>query len=132
MSESPRACKHPDCNNPLNSKKKEFCRKECKNDYHRLARIKGEKAMHSKGIRAALLENSERLQKVAKFLGDGNPHSTREIIRVCDVCAVNSIVDELRHPKNGFAINCKQTGKECWEYTMIGGFENLKRIREVS
>ena len=81
-----------------------------------------------KGIRAALLENSPRLQRVARFLGDGKPHTTREIIRACDVCAVNSIADELRHEKNGFEIDCKRINKTTWEYTMTGGIANLTRI----
>ena len=121
-------CDHPKCRKYLDSKKKRFCCPECKNDFHRLARIKGEKAMQSKGIKAALLERSKRLQKVAKYLSDRKPHSTREIIRACDVCAVSSIVDELREAKNGFVIKCKQIRRDRWEYTMTGGFDNLRRV----
>ena len=90
--------------------------------------------MNRRTIKAALLERSERLQKVAIFLSDGKPHSTRDIIKKCDVCAVSTIIDELREPKNGFDIICKQVRKGIWEYTMTGGFENLNRIdkeREV-
>ena len=77
---------------------------------------------------AALLENSERLQKVAKFLGDKKTYTTLEIQLACQVCAVGSIVSELRDPKNGFDIVCKQVKKDRFEYTMIGGCENLLRL----
>lgn len=77
---------------------------------------------------AALLENSERLQKVAKFLGDKKAYTTLEIQLACQVCAVGSLVSELRDPKNGFDIICKQVGNDRFEYTMIGGFENLLRL----
>ena len=130
MSESLKICKHPDCSTLLDSPLKIFCSLTCKNDYHRLARLKGEKSMKSKRIKAGLLERSERLQKVAIYLSDGKPHSTRDILRGCDVCAVSTIVDELREAKNGFDISCKQIGRDRWEYTMIGGFDQLKRIEE--
>jgi hypothetical protein len=55
-------------------------------------------AMH-----AAKLKNSPRLQRVDKFLSDLRPHTTRDIIRGADVCAVNSCVAELR--ANGRTIN---------------------------
>lgn len=77
---------------------------------------------------AALLENSERLQKVVKFLGDKKTYTTLEIQLACQVCAVGSIVSELRDKKNGFDIVCKQIGRDRWEYTMVGGFEQLLRI----
>ena len=131
MKKSFGTCEHPNCNNPLDSEKKRFCSETCKNDFHRLARIKGEQAMNQRRIKAALLENSKRLQRVAKFLGDGKPHSTREIIRACDVCAVSTIVDELREPKNGFDIVCKQINRDRWEYTMTGGFDQLRRIEKI-
>lgn len=47
-------------------------------------------AMHA----AAL--DSPRLQRVLAVLRDGREHSTREIVLAADVCAVNSIVAELR------------------------------------
>ena len=77
---------------------------------------------------AALLENSPRLQRVAKFLGDKKTYTTLEIQLACQVCAVGSIVSELRDPKNGFDIRCKQTAKDRFEYTMVGGFTQLLRL----
>ncbi|MCK5605053.1 hypothetical protein KAR91_24400 [Candidatus Pacearchaeota archaeon] len=95
-----------------------------------MERVAGQKVLARGKIKAALLENSPRLQRVARFLSDGKPYSTREIIKECDVCAVNSIVDELRDPKNGFDIVCKQVGKECWKYRMLGGQSQLLRVMQ--
>ncbi len=83
----------------------------------------------NKGTRhAALLENSPRLQKVAEFLGDGKVYTTLKIQLACQVCAVGSIVSELRDDKNGFDIRCKQVARDRFEYKMMGGFTNLLRI----
>ena len=64
---------------------------------------------------------------MARFLSDGKPHSTREIIKECDVCAVNVIVGELRDPKNGFDIECTREGG-IWSYKKVGGQSQLLRI----
>lgn len=56
-------------------------------------------------MHAAQLETSERLQRVAKLLGDGQWHSTRNIIQRANVCAVNSTISELR--RNGLDIECR-------------------------
>ncbi len=124
-------CKLPRCQDDVTGRQI-FCRESHKDEYHRLERIEGAKVMNKKRIHAATIDGSKRLQRVAKFLGDGLPHSTRDIILACDVCAVNSIVQELRDPKNGFVIVCKQIKNDRWEYTMTDGFENLERIKEVS
>lgn len=55
-------------------------------------------------MHAAKLEQSARLQRVLTFLKMG-PGTTIQIIKSCEVCAVNSIVAELR--ANGYAIDCK-------------------------
>ena len=55
-------------------------------------------------MHTAQLKTSPRLQRVAALLRDGKPHSTMAIIRGCGVCAVNSIVAELR--LNGLTITC--------------------------
>lgn len=107
---------------------KRFCKEDCKDAYHKKAHTVGESKMKEGKIKAALLERSERLQKVAKLLGDRKAYSTRDIIIICDVCAVSAIADELREAKNGFDIQCTQIKKDRWEYKMIGGFEHLKRI----
>lgn len=57
-------------------------------------------------IHYARLQQSQRLQKVLKYLSDGQPHTTFEIIMGCGVCAVNSIIAELR--MNGMSISCRQ------------------------
>lgn len=58
---------------------------------------------------------SERLQRVRNFLGDGKKHSTLEIIKRAKVCAVNSIVSELR--ANGMSIECERKADR-WYYWM--------------
>lgn len=56
-------------------------------------------------MHAARLERSARLQRVHELLSDRAEHSTREIARTADVCAVNSIVAELRD--GGAEIECR-------------------------
>lgn len=62
-------------------------------------------------IHARNLATNAQLQRVDKFLSDLRPHTTLEISRGARVCAVNSIVSELRAPKNGRKINTHQHGK---------------------
>lgn len=64
-------------------------------------------------MKAASLDSSERLQRVAQFLDDGRERSTMEIINECQVCAVNSIIAELRD--NGLIIHCRREG-DTWYY----------------
>lgn len=68
-------------------------------------------------IHYARIENSDRLRRVLAVLSDGHPHSTLEIIQSAEVCAVNSAIAELR--MNGFRIECRQIGRERFEYTLI-------------
>lgn len=68
-------------------------------------------------MHAARLDRSPRLQRVLALLADGQPHSTLDIIRGAHVCAVNSIVAELRH--NGFAVCCQRAGDR-WFYQLRG------------
>lgn len=56
---------------------------------------------------AAKAENSDRLQRVLRYLADGLWHSTRDVIEGARVCAVNSVMDELRD--NGYNIECRRT-----------------------
>lgn len=85
----------------------------------------------------AKLENSERLQRVLRFLSDGRPRSTREIIHGAGVCAVNSIISELR--ANGLEITCRcADGRQgIYEYILVSpplpvhpGLEPGQAIRE--
>ena len=64
----------------------------------------------------AKLTKSERLQRAFTLLSDKRPHSTRDIIRKAHVCAVNSIVSELRGNKK--KITCTRVGN-VWLYRMV-------------
>lgn len=64
-------------------------------------------------MHAARLGHSDRLQRVRALLVDGVPRSTMEIITQARVCAVNSIVAELRH--NGVPVACQRVG-DVWLY----------------
>jgi len=68
-------------------------------------------------MNAARLDKSERLQRVLRVLADGREHSTSEIVHGAQVCAVNSIVAELR--SNGFRIGCRRVGDR-WFYRLEG------------
>ena len=56
-------------------------------------------------MHSAKLEHSDRLKRVFSVLSDGKRHSTRDIIRMANVCAVNSIAAELR--ANGIPVECE-------------------------
>jgi len=62
---------------------------------------------------AARVSSSDRLKRVDELLADGREYSTLEIIQACEVCAVNSIIDELRD--NGRVIQCRREGNR-WLY----------------
>jgi len=59
-------------------------------------------------MNSAKLSKSDRLKRVLRVLRKGGAYSTRDIIRKAKVCAVNSIVAELRD--NGYRIGCKCYG----------------------
>lgn len=65
----------------------------------------------------AKVETSERLQKVFTLLKDYKPRTTREIIREADVCAVNSIIAEIR--MNGYQIRCTPISRGVFEYQLL-------------
>ena len=66
----------------------------------------------------AKLDNSPRLQRLRAFLSDGRWHTTMDISRGADICAVNSAVDELR--ENGFVIPCRPAGvRGRYEYQLL-------------
>ena len=71
-------------------------------------------------MHAALLGHSPRLDRVDELLSDGREYSTLEIGLIAKVCAVNSIVAELR--ANGREITCRQItdtkGGRIWVYRM--------------
>ena len=66
-------------------------------------------------MNAATLENSDRLQRVHKLLSGGGEHTTLEIIQKAGVCAVNSIISELR--QQGLDIQCERRADK-WYYRM--------------
>jgi hypothetical protein len=66
-------------------------------------------------MNAASIEKSARLGRVLDLLSQGGEFTTLDIIRQAEVCAVNSIVAELRC--NGFDITCQRRGDK-WFYTL--------------
>ena len=66
-------------------------------------------------MNAANLGKSERLQRVFKLLSKGGEYTTLEIIQKAGVCAVNSIISELR--ANGYDIDCERRNNK-WFYRM--------------
>lgn len=66
-------------------------------------------------IHAARLEKSERLQRVLDVLARGKAMTTRQIVREAHVCAVSTIVSELR--AQGVPITCERKGDRWW-YSM--------------
>ena len=69
-------------------------------------------------IHYAQLANSARLQKVLRYLCDGQPHTTLEIIQATGMCAINTIITELR--MNGIRIKCNAVKgfRGRYEYTL--------------
>ena len=64
-------------------------------------------------MHSASIERSKRLQRVDDLLADGKEYSTMDIVHAANVCAVNSIIAELRD--NGRAIDCRRD-KHIWYY----------------
>lgn len=68
-------------------------------------------------IHYARIDESKRLQRVHRLLSDGGWHGTREIMRAADVCAVNTVITELRC--NGYDIRTRCVGRGRYEYMML-------------
>ena len=68
-------------------------------------------------MHAARLTKSKRLKRVMSVLKDRNKHSTWNIMITAKVCAVNSVVSELR--ANGKDIVCRRVG-DVWFYRLVG------------
>jgi len=66
-------------------------------------------------MNAASIESSERLNRVLDLLSMGGEFTTLDIIKNANVCAVNSIISELR--QNGFEIDCQRRGEK-WFYRL--------------
>lgn len=67
-------------------------------------------------MNSARIEKSKRLQSVDKALSKGVEMSTKELIQATGMCAINSIISELRD--NGKDIRCQRRGG-AWYYLMI-------------
>ena len=71
-------------------------------------------------MHAASLERSPRLRRALELLSDGRERSTLEIIAGARVCAVNSVIAELR--QGGLNIFCRQdretSGERVWLYRL--------------
>lgn len=71
-------------------------------------------------MHAARIAKSPRLQRVHDLLKPGGWCSTRDIMRLANVCAVNSCVAELR--ANGCDIKCRQQtvrGERLFFYRLV-------------
>ena len=66
-------------------------------------------------MHSAKLKTSKRLQRTLAVLRRGKA-TTRQIIRKAHVCAVNSIITELR--ANGIKIECRCVEKGIFEYSI--------------
>lgn len=66
-------------------------------------------------MHAGKIDSSKRLQRVDDLLADGREYSTLDIVARAQVCAVNSIIAELR--ANGRHIVCERRGDR-WYYRM--------------
>lgn len=69
-------------------------------------------------IHYARMEESDRLRRVHALLADGQWHGTRDIMINADVCAVNTVISELR--ANGFDITTRCIGRGRYEYQLGG------------
>lgn len=67
-------------------------------------------------MNSASLETSNRLKRVDAVLADRMPHSTLEIVQKAKVCAVNSIISELRD--SGRQIACSRENR-VWYYRRL-------------
>jgi len=82
-------------------------------------------------MHAANIEDSPRLQKVRDFLRRKGAATTLEIIQGCQVCAVNSIIAELR--ANGFTVECNAVKGQrgVYSYSLIED-EQLSMFRRLA
>lgn len=67
-------------------------------------------------MNAAKLEKSPRLQRVYEALQKHGPLTTMQIIQTAKVCAVNSIIAELR--ANQIPIDCKCLEPGVYQYRL--------------
>lgn len=77
------------------------------------------------------IEKSEDLQRVGRLLLSGRRLSTWEVAQGARVCAVNSIMSELRDAKNGWRIHCKRDGRY-WYYSLLSAGRGVDLIRRAA
>ena len=66
-------------------------------------------------MNAAKLDKSDRLQRVFKLLRKGGEFTTLDVVMKARVCAVNSVMAELR--QNGYNVSCQRRGDK-WFYRL--------------
>lgn len=77
-------------------------------------------------MHAAQLNNSPRLQRILSTLSDGRWYTTRDLIELAKVCAINSAVAELR--ENGFLVECCKETKDRFTYRLLNCDEAKRRL----
>jgi hypothetical protein len=111
------------CGRKLSGDQEKWASNDCKNRFNKAARHKGQELLHLSGstlrdnhIHAARLESSPRLQRVLSALREHGKLTTLEIIQLAGVCAVNSIISELR--RNNIGISCECLSRGVFQYTL--------------
>lgn len=79
-------------------------------------------------MHAARYATSPRLRRTQAFLRDGKERSTMDIVRGACVCAVNSVIAELR--ENGAVIECRQEVRETGRVFLYRMISPVKESRD--
>jgi len=75
------------------------------------------------------VETNETLQRVGRLLLTRRRLSTLDIVQGARVCAVNSIIAELRD--NGWRIHCERSGRNFY-YTLLSPGRGHQLCQEVA
>lgn len=76
-------------------------------------------------MHSANIEKSARLQRVLNRLYEG-PATTLELVRDANVCAVNSIISEIRN--NGYQVDCSCVGRGKFIYSLVGKSVDISEV----
>lgn len=79
-------------------------------------------------MHAARFRTSPRLRRAHALLRDGKEHSTLDIVKGAGVCAVNSVIAELR--ENGAEIECRQEYRETGRVFLYRMVRPVKEARD--
>lgn len=83
-------------------------------------------------MKSALLEKSERLQRVAFLMADGKRRTTFEIQKATNVCGVRDCIGEPRDPKNGFRFpKARAEGHGIYSYKLMNVKYARKRLEAI-